>query len=331
MTSKPSSELEPLIELLTQMDITKDQRKQVTATVQQVLQTTQTKATNERLAANDEARTLATVLKPTKPKPYHGEIDAVACLNFIENQEEYFEIVGLNKTMWVKYTSVSLEDDAKAWWRDSGMNMNTVWEEFHDAFIKYHTPPNAVAAARQELDKLRQKHLSVKEYTHRFRRLSRLIPNMDPDTTLFIYMNGLEPETSKEVRLRQPETMGQAVQQASIVHGILHPTPPTVLATSAPTPAQPPAQPMELDAIRTLLTGLTNIANLTSAATTVSHFSQPLGKLTQAEKERLLKIGACFRCRRRGHRAVECRAGQTLNNLETDNQSNDSGKDQGGM
>ena len=78
-------------------------------------------------------------------------------------------------------------------------------------------------------------------------------------------------------------------------------------------------------------TGLTNIANLTSAATTISHFSQPLGKLTQAEKERLLKIGACFRCRRRGHRAVECRAGQTLNNLETDNQSNDSGKDQGGM
>ncbi|KAG0239821.1 hypothetical protein BG011_003849, partial [Mortierella polycephala] len=149
--------------------------------------------------------------------------------------------------------------------------MNTPWQEFHEAFIKYHTPPNAVAAARQELDKLKQKQLSVKEYTHRFRRLSRLIPNMDPDTTLFIYMNGLEPETSKEVRLRQPETMAQAVHQDSIVHGILHPTAPTVLTTPTPAPVQPPTQPMELDAIHTLLANFTSIANLASTTTTVSN------------------------------------------------------------
>ncbi|KAF9303213.1 hypothetical protein BGZ74_004184 [Mortierella antarctica] len=45
---------------------------------------------------------LAAVLKPTKPEPHTGLIDANACLNFVENQEEYFEIVELNKNKWVK-------------------------------------------------------------------------------------------------------------------------------------------------------------------------------------------------------------------------------------
>ncbi|KAG0246637.1 hypothetical protein BG011_002370 [Mortierella polycephala] len=282
-----------------------------------------TNRAQEIAAANDEARTLATVLKPTKPKPYHGAIDAVACLNFIENQEEYFEIVGLNRNMWVKYTAVNLEDDAKAWWRDSGLTMNSTWREFHGAFVTYHTPPNAVAAARQELDKLKQNQLSVKDYTHRFRRLTRLIPNMDADTALFMYMKGLEPETSKEVRLRQPETMAQAVHQASIVHGIIHPTAPTVFPT--PNQARPTTEPMDVDTMRVLL------ASLSNNTTNIANFQQPLTKLTPAERERLRKIGACFRCRVPGHRAAQCRATRNLNNVEADNTNNDAGKDQGEM
>lgn len=108
-----------------------------------------------RLVRNDEARTLATVLKPTKPKPYTGAIDADACLNFIDNQEEYFNIVDLHRDSWVKYTAVSLEGDAKAWWRSSGLKLDSTWKAFEAAFIAYHTPPNAVAAARQELNNLR--------------------------------------------------------------------------------------------------------------------------------------------------------------------------------
>jgi hypothetical protein len=291
----------------------------VTDAFTQALQSQSSTATlaQERAAANDEARTLATVLKPTKPKPYLGAIDAVACLNFIENQEEYFEIVGLNRDMWVKYTAVNLEDDAKAWWRDSGLTMTSPWKVFHDAFVTYHTPPNSVAAARQELDKLKQNQLSVKDYTHRFRRLLRLIPNIDSDTALFMYMKGLEPETSKEVRLRQPTTMAQAVHQASIVHGILHPVAPTVFPTQAQ--AQPTTEPMDIDAMRTLLANFTNHFN--------SH--QRLGRLTDAERERLRKAGACFRCRKPGHRAVECRTGRAMNNLETSPHNDNSGKDKG--
>ncbi|KAF9079537.1 hypothetical protein BGX27_006303 [Mortierella sp. AM989] len=39
------------------------------------------------------AQTLAAVIKPHKPEPFLGNIDAEECLNFIGNQAEYFAAV----------------------------------------------------------------------------------------------------------------------------------------------------------------------------------------------------------------------------------------------
>ncbi|KAF8915792.1 hypothetical protein BGZ58_005407 [Dissophora ornata] len=111
----------------------------------------------EKQAAHlDLTRTLASVLKPQKPEPYEGAINADACCNFIENQEEYFKIVGLDKAVWTKYTAVSLRGEAKAWWRSTELDLTTPWPIFRKAFTDYHTHPNAVAAARTALENLRQ-------------------------------------------------------------------------------------------------------------------------------------------------------------------------------
>jgi hypothetical protein len=61
------------------------------------------------------ARTLHKILKPPTPSPYAGEIDADACHNFIDNQEEYYTIVRLEDSQWVEYTVLNLILDAKSW------------------------------------------------------------------------------------------------------------------------------------------------------------------------------------------------------------------------
>jgi hypothetical protein len=295
-----------------------------TAEAQSAAAVTAAQAQTAQRDFNDNMRTVAAVLKPTKPKPYTGAIDAVACLNFIENQEEYYQIVNLNENEWVKYTAVSLEGDAKAWWRDSGLNLTSSWQEFRQAFIDYFTPPDTTSAARMELSKLKQGKLSVADYTTKFRRMARLIPSMDRETTLFLYTHGLESDTSREVRLRQPTTLDEAIKLATIIHNILRPVAPTaVVAPAAPVAQQPTAEPMDLDSLRILLTNLTK-------TTGINAFQRPLPKLTNTERDRLRRIGACFRCRRTGHLASACRSGRTLNNLETGLNANDeSGKDQG--
>src|SRR4051794_41536506 len=80
----------------------------------------------EQEAANrDVARTLHKILKPQTPLPYAGAIDADACHNFIDNQEEYYEVVQLVNSDWVRYTALNLTEDAKSWWRSSGLTIHS--------------------------------------------------------------------------------------------------------------------------------------------------------------------------------------------------------------
>lgn len=280
-------------------------------------------------ANNDRLRTIASVLKPQKPTPYDGAIDAIACLNFIDSQQEYFQIVELHEASWVKYTVLSLTGDAKAWWRDSKLSPDTTWNVFKQAFIKQFTPPDTANAARRELSQLRQKRLSVAEYTTRFQRLARLIPNLDTDSGLFMYLNGLEPETSKQVRLHQPSSLDEAISKATIVHSILYPTAPTAIPMAPNTPAAPAQttpEPMDLDAMRVLLN---NLAALSGATTSIANFRQPLHKLNDRERDQLRRAGKCFRCRKPGHIASRCPMGRAMNNFETN--EDESGKAEGEM
>ncbi|KAF9945320.1 hypothetical protein BGZ72_001473 [Mortierella alpina] len=125
---------------------------------------------------------------------------------------------------------------------------------------------------------------------------------MDAQTALYIYTTGLEPETSKEVRLRQPETMEQAVHQAAIVHAILHPHGPTTTTTPTPTTTTTWSD-MEVDIIATVLNHLERLVQTLGQQTHVANIRRPLPKLTPQEKARLMKIGGRYKCRRRGHMA----------------------------
>jgi hypothetical protein len=49
-----------------------------------------------------------------KPAAYSGAIDADACINFINNQKEYFTVIKLSLSKWVQYTALKLIDDAKS-------------------------------------------------------------------------------------------------------------------------------------------------------------------------------------------------------------------------
>ena len=152
---------------------------------------------------------------------------------------------------------------------------------------------------------------------------------MDSETALYLYLHGLEPDTSKEVRLRQPTSLVDAIQQATIVHSILHPNgPPSAPAPTKPAqPTLPPTEPMDLDHIRTLLASFSALNNIAAASTTIANFRRPnsrLPKLDKAEKERCIREGRCFRCRNKGHIAEKCTGPTAMYNIET---SNDSGNE----
>ena len=268
---------------------------------------------------NDTARTLAYVLKPQKPDPYTGIIDAEECLNFVDSYKEYYKILQLHPDRWVSYVVLSLTGDARSWWRTSGLKLETPWAEFRTAFMARFTPPDSANKAREALQRLKQGRRSVAVYTAEFLRFVRLIPTMDKGDALYQYLIGLEPTTSTQVRLRQPTNLDAAVTEATIVHSILFPN---GLPQVGPNPApQAPSDPMamEIDNLRLEINALRR--QLRSSPP--SKASPPLPKLSHQERERLMRRGGCFRCRGDGHKASEC-PGRSLNNLSVPDDFSDS-------
>jgi hypothetical protein len=250
----------------------------------------------------DLARTLNQILKPQRPEPYAGEIDADACNNFIDNQKEYFSIVGLLLDNWVKYTALNLKDDAKSWWRASGLVTTTPWPVFEEAFLAFHTPPNAVSAAREAMESLKQGKRTVALYTHEFRRLQRRVPTLDKETALHWYVKGLEANTSKEVKLRQPDSLDQAINQASLIHSILFPEYPIMSSIAS----KVESTPMDIDNLHVAINNLTTQVNYLSRNNNSNNTPRP-PKLTPEDKAYLIAKKGCFRCRKIGHMANQCR------------------------
>ncbi|KAF9579655.1 hypothetical protein BGW38_003997 [Lunasporangiospora selenospora] len=270
-------------------------------------------------ARHDLARTLAAVLKPQKPEPYKGDIDAEGCLNFLDSYEEYYTIVQLSQDLWVPYIVLALMGDARSWWRTSGLTLSTPWEEFRKTFLLRFTPPNAVTVARNKIFAIRQGTMSVAAYSNEFRRYKRLIPKLDEESALHAYLNGLDPATGIQVRLKVPATLDEAVFQATILHAILYPDGipnpgyPSQTPSQGTTPENSTKDPMAME-----------VDNLRLEINALRRQFQGLGtlpKLTDAERKRLMARGACFKCRKDGHRASECankNGGRQINNLSAE-------------
>ncbi|KAF9973127.1 hypothetical protein BGZ65_009433, partial [Modicella reniformis] len=145
---------------------------------------------------------------------YAGEIDADACHNFIDNQEEYYEVIKLPNAEW-----------------------------------------------------------------------------------------GLERDTSKEVKLRQPTTLDQPISQATLIHSILF--------QDNPTSSAPKTEPMDFDTMQVTINNLAAQVNVTPATTTT--LSTPMATShalpsSPGGKAKLIANNGCFRCRKIGHMASQCRA-----------------------
>ncbi|KAG0288172.1 hypothetical protein BGZ98_004366, partial [Dissophora globulifera] len=185
--------------------------------------------------------------EPKQPDAYTGKIDTEECLNFTDSCEEYYTILQLAEPLWVKYIVLNLTGDACSWWCTSGLTIETPWIEFHMAFIMHFTPPDSVNKARKSLKKLKQGRTSVAAYTAEFWCYLRLIPNMDKDDALYVYLMGLEPDTSKQVRLWQPTSIDVAIMEATIMYSILFPN--GFLQAQAPAhiSSQVPVDPMAME------------------------------------------------------------------------------------
>lgn len=275
--------------------------------------------------------------KAPKPQLFHGGRDALATRDWLEQLERYCKRTTLPPTEWTSAAIDHLRGTALTWFRMSHLRETTPWDAFKTEFTKEFKPSDHEHSILMELRDLKQ--ASVKEisaYINRFRDLALQLDNPADDMLREYFIAGLVEKTQIQVQIANPDTWQEAVKVAERINGVyaraLAKSKPTYMTT--PTPNQsalPPAEPMDVDSMRVLLA---NLASLTNAGTTVANFRRHnkgrLPKLDKKEKERCLRLGLCFRCRKKGHMAEGCTGDVAMYSIEADDDNeNDSGKEQG--
>ncbi|KAG0247182.1 hypothetical protein BGZ95_008929, partial [Linnemannia exigua] len=132
----------------------------------------------------------------------------------------------------------------------------------------------------------------------------RRVPSLDIETALHWYIKGLESNTSKEVKLRQPHNLDQAINQTSLIHSILFPEFPTMSTTTT----NKSDSAMDIDKLHVAINNLTTQVNNLSCNNGFGNTMPRPPKLTPEDKAYLIAKKGCFRCRKIGHMANQCRA-----------------------
>jgi hypothetical protein len=226
--------------------------------------------------------TTSSNVKPSKPEPFTGKrgesIDA-----WIFQVEQYMFISKVEESQRIMLAASFLKEHAALWWRNvyqENAQNGTTWT-WHDFALNLRTqfrPVNATKLARDRLANLRQTQ-SVQAYVHAYRSLILDIPDMAENEKLDRFVRGLKERVRKEVELRDPTSLDEAIKIADRVDAITYNwryPESEKLRTEAMGPT-----PMEIDAIR-----------------------RP--SLTTEERERLRRTGSCFYCREQGHMAAKC-------------------------
>ena len=238
--------------------------------------------------------------KPVSPGNFHGKQDE-SLDAWLFQVEQYIQLCSIPPHQQVIFVSSLLRDNAAIWWRNQdrmlkleGEQNTMYWPEFTEALRQQFNPVNMPKRARDKLEFLKQKD-SVHNYVFEYQSLMLEIPDMSEADRLDRFVRGLKSRTKQEVDGRDPATLMEAIKIAERfdANTYVKPVQPRIsqpFRNNIPKPDY-----MELDAI---------IKNRS---------------LTEAEKEYLRKIGGCFYCRERGHRASECLKRNKLNSINSIN------------
>lgn len=232
-------------------------------------------------------------LKPAKPDTFSSVRASGRPEAWLFVVDTYLQAAEIPDPHTIRLVATLLRGSAALWWqshqrsvRESGVAAITTWAAFQTAFIEQFAPVSNVRQARDRLRSLVQTK-SVAEYTTLFRSLILQIPNASADEQLDRYVAGLKPIVRREVDLREPANLQDAMRLADRADTHLYRNP--AVSVSRPAPAAPSGPvPMDIGAVQT------------------GPYSPPLKKLTEQERDRLAKENRCFRCREIGHRARAC-------------------------
>ena len=258
-------------------------------------------------ASTTATTTTARTTEPAKPPNFGGKSgESIDTWIFRIDQQFLLDPATDEKKVLIAVTY--LTDNAATWWRhvyEENAQRSVVWSwnDFKNNIKTQFKPLDAEKIAQNRLNNLRQT-ASVAAYINNFRNLLLDIPTMAEGDRIEQFLRGLKPDIHERVALQGPGTLNEACTMANTIDAI-HFQIRTQNYTQPPTSVNADSTPMEVNGIRRT-------------------------KLTDAERDKLRKAGACFFCREVGHMSKQCprRKKKTIAAVELELEDLEEGKDE---
>ncbi len=172
----------------------------------------------EELEKLQNGRNSSSKSKLGSPPKFHGSKKEIP-RDFLFAMKNYLEACGEPKARWVQVTSTYLHDAASSWYQHrEGVRMLTglpdTWEDFEKNFLYRFQPVDANVVFRDRLASIKQKG-SVLDYNHYFTNVISHITDISEVESIDRYTRGLSRELFKEVKIREPKTLPEAMHIAS--------------------------------------------------------------------------------------------------------------------
>jgi hypothetical protein len=217
----------------------------------------------------------------------------------------------------VAWAATFLEKLAAAWWREPGVRAaNRTWAQFERSLRARFQPEDLERAARARLAGLAQGEGGLQAYISAMQTELSFLPDMNEKDKVAAFNRGLLPAILEGTMRRQPRAndLHTAIAHAVAEDALLAELAAMKGQRGAPARRGATAGGASLAAAEAPMSDvLSALALLREQVAALRAGSPPSGprlrggrRLTAEERQKLIEAGACFRCRKPGHRAVDC-------------------------
>ncbi|XP_038989888.1 uncharacterized protein LOC120113137 [Phoenix dactylifera] len=221
---------------------------------------------------------------------------------WLDKVEQYFHVYETPREEKVTLASYHLEGRANRWWRwlrniyeKEGNYLG--WTAFVQEFMNQWGPSPTINHHGQ-LAKLKQEG-KVQVYIDEFRQLQIMVEGWSEEALLGTFVDGLKPWLSKEIKLKQPTHLQEAMRMVEILDqaNILdRRTKDSTNRNLQPTKVQPAASSSKPHS---------------AAASTSKQQPSHVKKLSREEVQEYIKKGLCFKCGAKWEKGHRCNPGQS--------------------
>lgn len=271
--------------------------------------------------SDSDYRPRSSAAKPMPPPVFSGnrQVDRVDADGFICQCEIYFSLATLPQDSRVLTAVSRLSGTALSWWRGNRRTISGLdsrWETFSSHFIAEFRATDEAREARTALYATRERRLGVPALIAEFTRQIPRVPDITDGELLHLFLHSLPPNVSPYVLTQRPASFTDAKRLANLAHSALPMQPRRPFRPPFPQGGAPPQQGAGQPPRQHPFPPRAGVAAVHSADGLAEHEAPDAGvaavhvprppRLTPEERQRLIDIGACFRCRQPGHQAPNC-------------------------